>query len=358
MSRTRKLAAAGALALALVGPTLSPAAAPAAPAPVVQAGGQPVFSVKSWPGAMQYGTPEAIEGKLKGPNGAKRVVQLQRQVPGAGWKFVKAARTDALGRFTLTVPTQFYHALPYRLKLKNTQVTNRARKIAVRPAYTPVAPSSAWARIEGGAKFQYNPCQVVRYRVNLNGMDESALADTHTAVRQLSIASGIRFKYAGSTTKIFQDGSKAWPRNTELVVSWASDHETVESFAEASAWGGAEKAVWARSPKFGRVGKIVRGGVVVNKDASWITPGSGPLPPSGTVPRVQLLMHELAHTVGLGHVLAHPGQIMSYEGWTEQWGAGDLTGLKKVGLQSGCLKPYRPGAGAGPVPAPPVVVRD
>lgn len=88
---------------------------------------------------------------------------------------------------------------------------------------------------------------------------------------------------------------------------------------------------------------ITTGNLVLNLDAVTDTDTHDPVP-HGFGPGVnwgRIMMHELAHVVGLGHVQSRTS-IMN-ENLTEQtisssdWGIGDLIGLRYLGRQGGCL---------------------
>ena len=69
---------------------------------------------------------------------------------------------------------------------------------------------------------------------------------------------------------------------------------------------------------------------------------------------VRLLMHEIGHAMGLGHG-TDAAQIMEahsdLENLPTQWGAGDLAGLAKLGLQQGCVQAQHARDGAvAPMP--------
>ncbi len=91
----------------------------------------------------------------------------------------------------------------------------------------------------------------------------------------------------------------------------------------------------------GRDGASLVTGQVALDATDRRAPGFGPGTTDGEV-----LLHELAHAVALGHVL-DPTQVM-YPQTTNsesQYGAGDLAGLAALGAAAGC----RPAPGARPL---------
>jgi hypothetical protein len=93
----------------------------------------------------------------------------------------------------------------------------------------------------------------------------------------------------------------------------------------------------------GRSGPSLVSGQVVLDAGNRLAAGFGPGTTDGEV-----LLHELAHAVGLGHVL-DPTQVM-YPQTTHsesQFGAGDRAGLAALGAAAGChpAPPARPLSG-------------
>jgi hypothetical protein len=91
-------------------------------------------------------------------------------------------------------------------------------------------------------------------------------------------------------------------------------------------WGGG----WSRGSE------IFRGGIALDRTARGIRNGFGSGATWGAV-----LLHELAHVMGLGHV-SQPTQLMypAIQASTQgRYEAGDLAGLSKQGAMGGCLSP-------------------
>lgn len=193
-----------------------------------------------------------------------------------------------------------------------------------------------------GSPERWNPCQPIHYVVNLDGAPVGALVDVTEVVRQISAATGIRFVYDGpsSTTvehQIFvrSQGGPAVGGWMPLLFAWADDTYL---------------KTLAPSPGVLGVGMPQVGdGALANEYVSGIVAvNSSALIPTGFGFRYSLgpvLLHELSHVMGLGHVQTSGGQIMSVgdtaELSTSSLQPGDLQGLRLVGRASGCL-PARP----------------
>jgi hypothetical protein len=173
---------------------------------------------------------------------------------------------------------------------------------------------------------------VVTYRLNLARAPRGAAADAHRAIALLGQGSGLRFRYLGTTTSM-PGTNRTWSKDTNLVIAWARPTE--------SSWD-------LRGPTVGRGGvlssesvrqngvwkyRITRAGVLIDSTAKMRGGFS-----TGSV-RGRVLMHELAHAAGLGHT---SGAYQILRGTLStarpaRWGAGDLTGLSRVGRSQGCL---------------------
>jgi hypothetical protein len=275
-----------------------------------------------------------VKDKVKGP---RRVVLQQRTA--SGWRKLDRARTTSDGAYGFTIPTDWLYSSKMRVLTTRTRKaradTTRATSLTVTPGYVPGGSASAWKPTNKRYTTRINPCQTVQYRINATyGLPDPATAAqaTHSAVAAISQATGVQFEYVGTSTYIPGGKKQRWPKKTDLVVAWADPADTSWGIDEGlAAAGGGVKGRWARDARGRRVIENYRSGVV----ADALEPNVN------SVTVVQVLMHELGHVMGLGHV-SDPLQHMSSSGGYDvpplQWGAGDLTGLRKVGLMAGCLR--------------------
>jgi hypothetical protein len=193
----------------------------------------------------------------------------------------------------------------------------------------------------GGHVIRWNPCRAIHYRVNVAHAPKGALRDVKTAVWRASRATGLRFIYDGSTTRIPQrsyaarlDPTKARP---SMVVAWAAPgtgtghSNLLGSNPSEVGVGGYRAYSWSRGSTVHRL-RILAGFVVLSTKSNGLKGGFGTGPNRGG-----LLLHEIGHAVGLGHV-QDKLQIM-YPVLTKygSYGTGDLAGLRKVGHLGGCI---------------------
>ncbi|MFN8168974.1 MAG: hypothetical protein U0S36_09350 [Candidatus Nanopelagicales bacterium] len=195
---------------------------------------------------------------------------------------------------------------------------------------------------------RWNPCQdAVTYRVNPRlaastaAGRAAAVADVRGAFTRLGKATGITFRYLGTTSLV--PTGPTWSEqlgDAEIVVAWVDQRSTRTTLLGRSGagyvagTGGYSYKTWtwpAGSPH----AAIGRGYVVLNSaDNSAFRSGFG----AGTT-RGQLLLHELGHVVGLRHVgassqLMYPVLLPRGD---SAYRSGDLTGLRKVGRAAGCV---------------------
>lgn len=202
-----------------------------------------------------------------------------------------------------------------------------------------------------GTVIRWNACAPIHYEVNV-AAEPDALADVQEAVRQVGTASGLQFVYDGPSTQIPQraDATRSPQSGPPLLIAWANPSsgpnfsDLLDSSPGLLGVGGWAARAWNDANGMHPV-QIVSGRVTMNA-ATSMTPGSA----GGTAPsRVRVLMHEVSHAVGLNHV-NDPAQVMNpyVDNRAAAWGAGDLTGLGRVGAAAGCI--------GAPAPAPAPVV--
>ncbi len=188
------------------------------------------------------------------------------------------------------------------------------------PATQPFTFSGTSSR---GGPLRWNPCQAIRYVVNLGGYDPSSRAMINEAVERLQAATGLPFVPEGDTTFMptVANPTPGAAVNGDLVIALS---DSVQSDLVPGT------IVGRTDISFTSV--IVKASVVVDMGdvgtrPEWSSTGAGPV-----------LLHELGHAVGLGHVV-DATQLMNAiasPGGPTTYGAGDLTGLWQVGATQGC----------------------
>jgi matrixin len=282
------------------------------------------------------GSSARVTGTVSGP--VRRPVQLQRLV-GRSWRAVATAATSSTRRYTFTLPTKSDGSLIYRV-------------LAPAVASAPSGSGSAFTVNVGSGKAssyklfspaaRWNPCSAIGYRVNLTGAPSGALSDVKAAVGRVSLATGLRYVYRGTTglvpgTSMRSDKFlNAYPADTQLVVAWANRGVStyLPKGSTALAYGG-----WlSKGSAYRGYYPIAQGYVVARRDLD-LPSGFGTGRSSGMLGTWgQVLMHEVGHTVGLDHI-SDKTQLMyaMTQRKVPNWGLGDLTGLKAVGSRAGCF---------------------
>lgn len=290
-----------------------------------------------WPAArVLVNTATTVRGVVTGGGQGVRTVHLQ-QLLGSGWTTARTARTSSDGAYALPVPTNWYYKSRLRVyspaSATATAFVSGWSVMTVAPAYAPAGRAWAWSRLSKEHEFRFNPCQAITYRLNLARAPRGGAADAHRAIALLGQASGLRFRYLGTTTSM-PGTSRPWSGDTNLVIAWALPTESRWDLRGPTVGrGGVLSSESVRQPNGSWKYRITRAGVLIDSTAKMRGGFS-----KGSV-RGQVLMHELAHAAGLGHTTG-AYQILRGTLSTSRparWGAGDLTGLSRVGRSQGCL---------------------
>jgi hypothetical protein len=206
----------------------------------------------------------------------------------------------------------------------------------------------AFIGVSADGPYRWNPCQPVHYEVNLVHAPTGAMDDVREAIARVSDATGIEFVEDGSTQRTvdmqmgraFQSRIPGEPRFLPLLIEWVpQEHfDFVADTHKAAAFGLPYRG-------FGDLARTYVSGAVAMDAGERLPAGFGQRYSRGVI-----LMHELAHVMGLAHV-ASPHEIMwspetsevsHPDLWQTEWGPGDLEGLREIGREAGCL-PSRPG---------------
>jgi hypothetical protein len=176
----------------------------------------------------------------------------------------------------------------------------------------------------GSGPVRWNPCGAMRYSINLGGYDPSFRPVIAEAVERLQAATGLPLVPVGDTTYMptSTNGGEFPSATSEMVIALGDSIQT--DLVPGSVVGRAG-IVYGIA--------IARATVVIDmadvgKNAAWASNGPGPV-----------LMHELAHAVGLDHVPDSTQLMNAFASSTgpTTYGAGDLAGLWQLGAAGGCI---------------------
>lgn len=203
--------------------------------------------------------------------------------------------------------------------------------------------ATSTVRLSDGRRvvLRWNPCQVITYRINVSAVPSrqraAMITQIRAAVTRLSAASGLTYAYEGTTTAVPRTSSIT-RQSAELIIAVTTRSAT--DFAIGNGvlgYGGYRYWQWTTTTSTGRkIGgaAIARAWVVLDAPGLLATrAGFGKGATQGNV-----ILHELAHTVGLDHVkdrrqLLYPTLTSSApNGYAD----GDKAGLKVVGRRAGC----------------------
>ncbi len=191
------------------------------------------------------------------------------------------------------------------------------------PTGPPATLPYTFSALFGGAPLRWNPCAPIRYYVNLGGYDPSFRLVITEAVERLEAATGLPLVPVGDTTFMptSTSGAQLPGVGGEMVIALGDE---VQTDLVPNSVVGRAKILYGTS--------ILKASVVIDmsdvgSNPPWSSTGSGPV-----------LLHELAHAVGLDHV-NDSSQLMNAfasTGGPVTYGAGDLAGLWRLGAAQGC----------------------
>lgn len=185
-------------------------------------------------------------------------------------------------------------------------------------------------RNQQGSYVGWVPCSTLRYRLNLAAAPTTATADVTEALHRITLLTGLRFSYLGTTTYVpSATRPGTYPTDTDLVIAW-SDATTVPVLA------GNVIGVGGAYVTYSAPAHLLRGGVSLDRQAG-VPAGFGKGATLGV-----LLLHEVGHVLGLGHETVDLLQVMypALTGNATPWyEAGDRAGLARLGYDPGCSAP-------------------
>jgi hypothetical protein len=203
----------------------------------------------------------------------------------------------------------------------------------------------------GCQPIRFPACDPVHYVLNDALAPPGAVDDVHAAVDRLAVATGLTFVYDGPTDEPLDAGRPAYQperygeRWAPILIGWSTlgTGSGPDSSGDDIIVAGKGKPIQVSTSLVSGVLEL-NADVILNRDTQERLPGGF----GEGITRGRVLLHELGHVIGLGHV-SSPAQLMYAElaehtSSTAEFGVGDRVGLRLVGREAGCLEaPPRPG---------------
>jgi hypothetical protein len=188
---------------------------------------------------------------------------------------------------------------------------------------------------DGKTPVAYDPCRPIHYVIRTQGEPQGCAQIVADAVSRVSRATGLRFVYDGTTAEApsrlrspYQP-ERYGDRWAPVLISWVVDREEEDSALGLLGRGGSFPVGLPFGPDVYVTGQVRLDPSQLTRILHWH---------NGKLVVRAIVLHELGHLVGLGHV-TDATQLMYPRSQPEvtDFGAGDLTGLAALG--KGVCKP-------------------
>lgn len=187
-----------------------------------------------------------------------------------------------------------------------------------------------------GLPARYNPCRTIHVVMSPEAAPPGAEAILGAALARISSASGLQFAYDGLTDEVAQedrpatDVARYGDRWSPVLVAWTTPARSPRLEGTVAGIGGS----LARQAPSGTLVYVTGGVHLDGPQLSEVLAERG-----GEAAVEAVVLHELAHVVGLGHV-SDSSQLMDATNTGQRdFGDGDLRGLAILG-QGSCGTPF------------------
>lgn len=178
--------------------------------------------------------------------------------------------------------------------------------------------------LPSGQPVSYNPCRPITWFLNPDQAPPGSERLIREAIGDVSARTGLQF-VDGGLTDLRPDSTPAQRVVGTLIIGWASEDEEEELRGSTVGFGGSS----SHTPGGPATAQLYAGSVVLDTELAE------DLQQKHGEDEVRLIMmHELAHVIGLDHVDDKKELMHPQYGLQTGWGAGDLQGLALLGQGS------------------------
>lgn len=172
-----------------------------------------------------------------------------------------------------------------------------------------------------GDPISYDPCKAVHYVINPAGAPTDYRSFVDPAIEKAQAAAGLKFVYDGLTDDTWATRGKV-TRSEPVLISFSSPMDSSVAGADTVGLGGSTSMTidGLEQPHYltGRADLL----------STWFAHESAI---HGTGAEESVVMHELGHVLGLGHVQDRNEVMYSEAHGQTTYGPGDLAGLARLG---------------------------
>ena len=173
---------------------------------------------------------------------------------------------------------------------------------------------------QAGEPVTYDPCKTIPWVINPTDAPADYLSFIAPAFERVQAATGLRFRYDGTSDDPWQSRQRGLS-SRPILVTFNEPDDVPRLQGDAIGLGGS----MLRQLQ-GRDARFITGSIAL--EASWFQAASDN---GRTAEQQAIVMHELGHVVGLDHV-EDPAELMAPKSSGQlDFGPGDLTGLARLG---------------------------
>ena len=212
--------------------------------------------------------------------------------------------------------------------------TAAASAFATRAGTTTTSTSYSFSTVLDGSPVRWDPCTPIRWTANTARGPVGGLDVLKASVARVAALTGTTWQYVGTTTTTPAAGylpTRAQASYPPVLIGWTDGASSDLLAGQARTVLGMTRTSWfgVQTPEGKKIAATRAAVVALDRTDA--------LPLRGANSWSTVALHELAHTMGLGHVADRAQLMASVLPPVTDLQAGDRAGLARVGRGAGCV---------------------